>query len=148
MPLHGKNIVGSSLPGAGAETFQAINPATSRDLEPGFHNATQAELDQALELADRAFQRLEKGSGPICRNGPEGASHKSDLTPFSRPPLGIGPGSRIEGAIVDKNCHIGRNVQVVNTQGVDATGESEQGMICDGIPVIPKGATLPDGWSM
>jgi hypothetical protein len=24
-----------------------------------------------------------KGSGPICRNGPEGASHKLDLTPFS-----------------------------------------------------------------
>jgi len=65
-----------------------------------------------------------------------------------RPPLGIGPGTRVEGAIIDKNCHVGRHVQVVNTQGVDATGESEQGMICDGIPVIPKGATLPDGWSM
>jgi len=55
MALHGKNIVGSSLLGADTETFQAINPATSRKLEPGFHNATQAELDQALELADRAF---------------------------------------------------------------------------------------------
>ncbi|MGD0519454.1 MAG: hypothetical protein ABSA26_18100 [Thermoguttaceae bacterium] len=26
--------------------------------------------------------RKEKGSGPICRNGPEGAAHKLDLTPF------------------------------------------------------------------
>jgi phytoene dehydrogenase-like protein len=25
-----------------------------------------------------------KGTGPMCRNGPEGASHKSDLSPFSR----------------------------------------------------------------
>ncbi len=29
----------------------------------------------------RAFGR-EKGTGPICRNGPEGASHKLDLSPF------------------------------------------------------------------
>ncbi|OHB83387.1 MAG: glucose-1-phosphate adenylyltransferase [Planctomycetes bacterium RBG_16_64_12] len=64
------------------------------------------------------------------------------------PPLGIGPGTRIEGAIIDKNCHIGRNVQVVNTAGVDATEENENAMICDGIVVTPKGATLPDGWSM
>jgi len=26
-----------------------------------------------------------KGTGPICRNGPEGASHKLDLSPFSSP---------------------------------------------------------------
>jgi len=65
-----------------------------------------------------------------------------------RPPLGVGPGTLIEGAIIDKNCRIGRDVQVVNTQGVDSTEETEQGMIRDGIPVVPKDATLPDGWSM
>jgi len=27
----------------------------------------------------------EKGTGPICRNGPEGAAHKLDLSPFSPP---------------------------------------------------------------
>jgi NADP-dependent aldehyde dehydrogenase len=56
MALHGKNIIAGSLRGAGTETFQAINPATSTRLEPRFHNATQEELDKALELADRAFQ--------------------------------------------------------------------------------------------
>jgi glucose-1-phosphate adenylyltransferase len=65
-----------------------------------------------------------------------------------RPPLGIGPGSHIEGAIIDKNCHIGRNVQIMNAQGLDATEEDDYGMIQDGIVVIPKGATLPDDWSM
>ncbi len=65
-----------------------------------------------------------------------------------RPPLGIGPGTRIEGAIIDKNCRIGRGVQVLNTRGVDSTEENECGMICDGIVVIPKDATLPDRWSM
>ncbi len=30
----------------------------------------------------RLARGAEKGSGPICRNGPEGAAHKLDLTPF------------------------------------------------------------------
>ena len=38
-------------------------------------------------LADRLPPEPEKGTGPICRNGPEGASHKLDLSPF---PLGDG----------------------------------------------------------
>jgi len=63
-----------------------------------------------------------------------------------RPPLEIGEGSRIEGAIIDKNCRIGRNVVVVNARGVESTEETDYGMIRDGIIVIPKGATLPDGW--
>jgi len=64
------------------------------------------------------------------------------------PPLGIGPGTRIEGAIVDKNCRIGRNVQVVNPNGVESTEEADWGMVCEGIVVLPKAATLPDGWSL
>ena len=63
-------------------------------------------------------------------------------------PLGVGAGSHVEGAIIDKNCRIGSNVRVVNTQGVDATEETEFGMIRDGIVVMPKGTTLPDGWKM
>ncbi len=65
-----------------------------------------------------------------------------------RPPLGVGPGTRIEDAIVDKNCRIGRDVRIVNTEGVESTEESDYGMIRDGIVVVPKATTLPDGWSM
>ncbi len=64
-----------------------------------------------------------------------------------RPPLGIGPGTRIEGAIIDKNCHIGRNVRIANERGLASTEETEHGMIRDGIFVVPKAAVLPDGWS-
>ncbi len=41
---------------------------------------------------DRCEQRLhgEKGTGPICRNGPRGAAHKLDLSPFPRV-AAIGP---------------------------------------------------------
>jgi glucose-1-phosphate adenylyltransferase len=65
-----------------------------------------------------------------------------------RPPLGIGEGSLIDGAIIDKNCHIGRYVKVTNRLGVETSAESEQAMVCDGIVVVPKDATLPDNWSL
>ena len=40
--------------------------------------------------------------------------------PTALPPLGIGEGTHIEGAIIDKNCRIGRNVRIVNAQGVES----------------------------
>ncbi|HEX7449424.1 MAG TPA: glucose-1-phosphate adenylyltransferase [Pirellulales bacterium] len=65
-----------------------------------------------------------------------------------RPPMGIGEGATIEGAIIDKNCHVGRGVCVCNEQGVMETPDNEQGMVCDGIVVLPKDAVLPDGWKL
>ena len=62
------------------------------------------------------------------------------------PPLGVGEGTYIDGAIIDKNCRIGRNVRIVNEQGVDCTEETPCGMIRDGIVVMAKDTTLPDGW--
>src|SRR5262249_28444805 len=60
------------------------------------------------------------------------------------PDLGVGDGTLIERAIVDKDCRIGRNVHIVNRQNVqEASGENYT--ICDGIVVIPKGAVVPDG---
>ena len=63
------------------------------------------------------------------------------------PPLGVGEGSHIEGAILDKNCRIGRNVRIANEKGIENTGESAFGMIRDGIVVLPKNTMVPDGWS-
>lgn len=64
----------------------------------------------------------------------------------TRQPLGVGDGTHIEGAIVDKNCRIGSGVRIANSRGVKETPEADFGMIRDGIPVIAKGATLPSGW--
>ena len=63
-------------------------------------------------------------------------------------PLGVGEGSHIEGAIVDKNCRIGRNVRVVNDRTAADSEETPHGMIRDGIFVMPKDTTLPDGWTL
>ncbi|MBN2580194.1 MAG: glucose-1-phosphate adenylyltransferase [Pirellulales bacterium] len=61
------------------------------------------------------------------------------------PPLGVGEGTVIEGAIIDKNCRIGRGVTIRNGSGAETLPETPCGMVCDGIVVIPKGTTLPDG---
>jgi glucose-1-phosphate adenylyltransferase len=72
------------------------------------------------------------------------AAHQTD----GQPPLGVGEGSHIEGAIVDKNCCIGRNVRIINEKGVDHTEETPYGMIRDGIVVLAKETSLPDGWRL
>ena len=64
------------------------------------------------------------------------------------PPLGVGEGSHIEGAIIDKNCRIGRNVRIVNERGLEHTEETPYGMIRDGIVVMAKNTAVPDGWKM
>ena len=39
--------------------------------------------------------------------------------------LGIAAGSVITGAILDKNCRIGKGVQITNAAGIDHHGEDE-----------------------
>ena len=56
MSLHGKNILGAALSAEGQATFQSLNPATGEHLEGVFHNATRAEVDRALHLANEAFR--------------------------------------------------------------------------------------------
>jgi glucose-1-phosphate adenylyltransferase len=59
------------------------------------------------------------------------------------PDIGIGAGSIIEGAILDENCRVGKQVRIVNHRGVlDAEGDNF--VIRDGIVVIPSGAVVPD----
>lgn len=59
------------------------------------------------------------------------------------PDIGVGVGSVIEGAILDKNVRIGRNVVIRNHEGAKDQ-EKKSYMIRDGLVVIPKGTTIPD----
>ncbi|MFG0331719.1 MAG: glucose-1-phosphate adenylyltransferase, partial [Maioricimonas sp. JB049] len=72
---------------------------------------------------------------------------RAQCVPDDVPPLGIGAGSVIERAIVDKDCRIGRNVTIRLPEGAAADGEHGPLLIRDGIVVVPKGTALPDGWS-
>ncbi len=60
------------------------------------------------------------------------------------PDLGVGDGTVIERAIVDRNCRIGRNVRITD-HGQSPDVESDRYVIRDGIVVIPKGTVVPDG---
>jgi glucose-1-phosphate adenylyltransferase len=60
------------------------------------------------------------------------------------PPLGIGPGCNIEGAIVDKNARIGAGVRI--TPKEPGTHEDHPYyFVRDGIVVIPKNYAVPSG---
>ncbi|BAZ45123.1 glucose-1-phosphate adenylyltransferase [Chondrocystis sp. NIES-4102] len=58
-------------------------------------------------------------------------------------PVGIGEGSTVRKAIVDKNARIGRNVQIVNKDRVEESQREDEGFyIRSGIVVILKNATI------
>ena len=63
-----------------------------------------------------------------------------------RPPIGVGADSMISGAIIDKNCRIGCGVHIEQPCGDQPCIDRPEYSIQDGIPVICKEATLPDGW--
>jgi len=60
------------------------------------------------------------------------------------PNFTVGDGSVIENAILDKDCRVGRNVQVVNRRGVQ-NEDNERYVIREGVVVIPKSTVVPDG---
>jgi len=62
------------------------------------------------------------------------------------PPIGIGEHTEIEHAIIDKDCHIGKRVKIVNQNGIVDGEEKPYGMIRDGIICVQKKAVIPDGW--
>ena len=62
----------------------------------------------------------------------------------SRVPLGIGPNSQIEGALIDKNPRIGKNV-IIRPYPPGTEIEGDRWDVRDGIVVIPKGTTIPAG---
>jgi len=58
--------------------------------------------------------------------------------------IGIGDGSQIYRAIIDKNARIGRNVIIKNLKGLK-NFDGENYFIRDGIVIIPKNARMEDG---
>ena len=62
------------------------------------------------------------------------------------PRVGIGEGSIVRRAIIDKNARIGKNAKLLNEAGVtEADGPGGSYFIRDGIIIVPKNAVIPDG---
>jgi glucose-1-phosphate adenylyltransferase len=64
----------------------------------------------------------------------------------NRPPIGIGEGTTIEHAIVDKNCHVGARAQVIGDPNQQEHSVGENWELLDGILVVAKNTVLGDGW--
>jgi glucose-1-phosphate adenylyltransferase len=62
----------------------------------------------------------------------------------SEVPIGIGDGSQIDGAIIDKNARIGKNV-IIRPFPRGADVDAPNWVVRDGIVVIPKNAVVPNG---
>jgi len=76
------------------------------------------------------------------------AEHRAEDRAAGKVPLGIGKGTRITRAIIDRNARIGRNVVLENKEGVvDGSNSSlpEGVVIKDGILVVLRDAVIPDG---
>jgi glucose-1-phosphate adenylyltransferase len=81
--------------------------------------------------------------------GSDGYETKAELAEnarIGRPNLNIGEGCRIERAILDKDCRIGRGVRIRDHDGdADADDPSGRFHIRDGIVCVPRGAVIPEG---
>ena len=62
---------------------------------------------------------------------------------LGRPDIGIGEGTVIEGAIIDKNARIGRNVRIRHLPD-RPDSETDNWVARDGLVVIPKDAAIAD----
>ena len=76
----------------------------------------------------------------------ESALERMKTSECGKVPLGVGANTTIRRAIVDKNARIGRNVKIVNKDGVEEGNREDLGFVIrNRIVVIIKNATIPDG---
>lgn len=63
-----------------------------------------------------------------------------------QPHIGIGSNTIIRKSIIDKNVRIGKNVKLVNRDGIDNYDDPDRSFyIREGIIIVPKNATVKDG---
>jgi glucose-1-phosphate adenylyltransferase len=71
-------------------------------------------------------------------------AQRADNRRLGRPDIGIGEGSTIECAIIDKNARIGRGVHIRDLPDRPDI-ETEDWVASEGLVVVPKSACIPDG---
>ncbi len=107
-------------------------------------------VSEGCEIEDSVISESVVGIRSIIRKGSElsqtlmlGADYYEE-SERGRIPLGVGKGSVIRGAILDKNARIGANVKIVNSRQLrDFDGENY--FVRDGIVIVPKNGVIEDG---
>ena len=74
----------------------------------------------------------------------ENEEARAENTAMARPDVGIGAGAVVEGAILDKNARIGRNV-TIRLISDRPDSDAENWVARDGLVIVPKNAIIPDG---
>ena len=85
-----------------------------------------------------------KNSVVIGADGFESVKERAENVRRGLPHIGIGDGSVIDNAILDKDARVGANVQLVNKDKIK-NAEGPNFVIREGIVVIPKSAIVLDG---
>ncbi len=76
----------------------------------------------------------------------ENAQKREQVIKANKVPVGIGSGTTIRRAIIDKNARIGRDVAIVNKDRIEEANREADGFyIRSGIVVVFKNATIPNG---
>ncbi len=76
----------------------------------------------------------------------ESAEERTALREGGGIPLGVGHGTTVKRAILDKNTRIGNNVSIVNKDRVEEADRPDEGFyIRNGIVVVVKNASISDG---
>jgi glucose-1-phosphate adenylyltransferase len=73
----------------------------------------------------------------------ESDAEKAENQRLGRPHIGIGEGSSVECAIIDKNARIGRGVHIRHIRD-RPDFDSEDWVARDGLVIVPKSAVIPD----
>jgi glucose-1-phosphate adenylyltransferase len=114
-------------------------------------------LSEGCIVTDAELRRCVVGVRSVVREGSRmhevvmmGADFYEELEELEenkrlgRPNLGVGFGSIIHNAIIDKNARIGNDVRL-SPFGVEEKWETEAMYVRDGVLIIKKNAIIPDG---
>ncbi|MFN9539208.1 MAG: glucose-1-phosphate adenylyltransferase, partial [Planctomycetota bacterium] len=96
------------------------------------------------------------GPGAVIRNSIiMGADYQETIEELEenrqlcRPPIGIGAGALIKGAIIDKNVRVGPQAEIFNQNELENTDPGHPlCVIRDRIPVVVKGSVIPSNWRL
>ena len=111
---------------------------------------TNSSLNRSLIGVRTVIESGASLDGVVCMGADfyETIEQKKENAARNRPNIGIGSGSIVKRAIIDKNARIGDSCRIGIDEKPRADGDYSNYHIVDGIIVIPKGAEIPTGASI
>jgi glucose-1-phosphate adenylyltransferase len=108
---------------------------------------TEASIDRSIIGIRTIVGAGAELNGVVCMGADyyETEARRQESISQGIPQIGIGAGTRIRGAIIDKNARIGENCRIGLDAGTYTDGDYEGYYVRDGIIVIPKNGLVRSG---